>query len=238
MKIESRVRALKVAAAITIGFGIVIAAAAVPALSLPTVFLLELVIPQLNGESMSASSIRLLAAISGGVLTGWLTARLVIWIMTHLARYELAQVSVSVALPYLAFIFAEQSVGASGVIAVVTAGMTLNLLGPGRIAPAAWSSLREVWDLLAYWAGALIFILAALLIPRLLEEVRLSDFLLLGVVILAATGARAIILFGLLPLLSRLRLSPKVEPNYRAAILWGGLHLSFAAWRPRFTNAS
>ena len=67
MKIESRVRALKVAAAITIGFGIV-----------PTVFLLELVIPQLNGESMSASSIRLLAAISGGVLTGW---GLMIWLV-------------------------------------------------------------------------------------------------------------------------------------------------------------
>ncbi|SHM47978.1 sodium/proton antiporter, CPA1 family [Roseovarius litoreus] len=161
--------------------------------------------------------------VAGGVLTGWVTARIAVWMMAAFGRYELAQISISVALPYLAYIGAEQSVGASGVIAVVTAGITLNLTAPGRLPPQAWANMREVWGLLAHWAGALIFILAALLIPRLLEEVRLSDFALVGVVILAATAARAVILFGLLPLLSRLRVSPVVERPYRAAILWGGL---------------
>ncbi|MEM8811476.1 MAG: cation:proton antiporter [Pseudomonadota bacterium] len=161
--------------------------------------------------------------MAGGALTGWVAARACIWLMAAFARHELAQVSVSVALPYLAYTIAEQSVGASGVIAVVTAGMTLNLLGPGRLTPSAWASLREVWELLAYWAGAFIFILAALLIPRLLEEVRASDLLLLAVVIGAATVARAIILFGLLPFLSLARLSPRVEPTFSTAILWGGL---------------
>jgi CPA1 family monovalent cation:H+ antiporter len=137
--------------------------------------------------------------------------------------HELAQISISVALPYLAFIGAEQTVGASGVIAVVAAGLTLNLVGPGRLAPQAWASLREVWDVMAHWAGALIFILAALFIPRLLEEVRVGDFLLVGVVILAALASRVVILFALLPALSRLRLSPPVERPYRVAILWGGL---------------
>jgi CPA1 family monovalent cation:H+ antiporter len=128
-----------------------------------------------------------------------------------------------VALPYLAYIGAEQSIGASGVIAVVAAGLTLNLTGPGRLPPQAWANLRELWDVLAHWAGALIFILAALLIPRLLEEVRVGDFVLVGVVILAAIAARAVILFGLLPLLTALKLSPAVERPYRVAILWGGL---------------
>ncbi|MHA7851794.1 cation:proton antiporter [Roseovarius sp.] len=161
--------------------------------------------------------------VAGGALTGWVTARIAVWMMAAFGRYELAQISISVALPYLAYIGAEQSVGASGVIAVVTAGITLNLTAPGRLPPQAWANMREVWGLLAHWAGALIFILAALLIPRLLEEVRLSDFALVGVVILAATAARAVILFGFLPLLSRLRVSPVVERPYRAAILWGGL---------------
>ncbi|MCF7702363.1 cation:proton antiporter [Loktanella sp. M215] len=161
--------------------------------------------------------------ILGGALAGWIVARLAVWIMAMFARHERAQITVSVALPYLSYIIAEQSVGASGVIAVVTAGLTLNLTGPGRLPPQAWTSLQEVWDLLAHWAGALIFILAALLIPRLLEAVRLNDILLIGVVILAAVAARAVILFGLLPLLTLLRLSPVVERPYRAAILWGGL---------------
>ena len=161
--------------------------------------------------------------IVGGALTGWLAARLAVWVMAMFRRFELAQISISVALPYLAYIGAEQRIGASGVIAVVAAGLTLNLTGPGRLPPQAWANLREVWDLLAHWAGALIFILAALLIPRLLEEVRLEDFILIGVVILAAIAARVFILFGLMPFLTMLKASPAVDPPYRAAILWGGL---------------
>ncbi|WP_289069494.1 cation:proton antiporter [uncultured Aliiroseovarius sp.] len=161
--------------------------------------------------------------IFGGALTGWLATHVAVWIMARFAGYELAQISVSAALPYLAYISAEQSVGASGVIAVVTAGLTLNLIGPGRLAPSAWAKLGDVWDLLAHWAGALIFILAALLIPRLLGDVRLADFGLLIIVILAAIAARAAILYGLLPVMTALRVSPVVDPPYRAAILWGGL---------------
>lgn len=161
--------------------------------------------------------------IVGGALTGWVTARIAIWIMSLFSRHELAQISISVALPYLAYIGAEQSIGASGVIGVVTAGLTLNLTAPGRLPPQAWANLRDVWELLAHWAGALIFILAALLIPRLLEEIRISDFALIGVVILAAMAARVVVLFGLLPLMTALRVSPLVERPYRTAILWGGL---------------
>lgn len=159
----------------------------------------------------------------GGALAGWIAAHIAVFAMSLMPRFERAQISVSIALPYLAYIGAEQVVGASGVIAVVAAGLTLNLIGPGRLPPVAWSNLREVWDLLAHWAGALIFILAALLIPRLLEGARLSDFLLVAVVIAAAIAARVVILFGLLPLLARVRLSPKVDRSYRVAILWGGL---------------
>jgi CPA1 family monovalent cation:H+ antiporter len=161
--------------------------------------------------------------ILGGAFVGWFVARIAVWVMAMFGTHELALISVSVGLPYLAYIGAEQSIGASGVIAVVAAGLTLNLIGPGRLPPRAWVGLREVWDLLAHWAGALIFILAAFLIPRLLEDFRVSDILLIGVVVLAAIAARVVILFGLLPLLTVLRLSPTVDRPYRAAILWGGL---------------
>ncbi|MEM6577161.1 MAG: cation:proton antiporter [Pseudomonadota bacterium] len=161
--------------------------------------------------------------LAGGALTGWFLARLSVWLMSKFEGYELAQISISVALPYLAYIGAEQTVGASGVIAVVTAGLTLNLAAPGRLTPQAWARLSGTWDVLAYWAGALIFILAAILIPRLLADVRLSDVALLGVVIVAAFGARAAVLFGLLPLLTAARASPEVDIPYRMAMLWGGL---------------
>lgn len=161
--------------------------------------------------------------VFGGVLLGLFLARLTVALMALIPTFPRAQVSISVALPYLTYIIAEQFLATSGVIAVVVAGLTLNLTGPGRLTPVSWSYLREVWEVLAYWAGALIFILAALLIPRLMGELRLNDLYLIGVIIVAAFFARAIILWGMLPALSFLRLSPQVEPAYRAAILWGGL---------------
>src|SRR6056297_3067185 len=57
--------------------------------------------------------------IAGGALAGWLAARAALWLMAIFAAWERAQISISVALPYLAYIGAEQSIGASGVIAVV-----------------------------------------------------------------------------------------------------------------------
>ncbi len=173
--------------------------------------------------SVQSALMRFPVLLAGGVVVGWIAARIAIWIMALFSQYEMAVVSVSIALPYLAYIIAEQSVGASGVIAVVIAAMTLQLTGPGRLPPTTWKNLSEVWDLLAHWAGALIFILAALLIPRMLETVQLVDLGLILVVVVAAIVARGFILYGLLPLLTRLRLSPVVERPYRVAIMWGGL---------------
>jgi monovalent cation:H+ antiporter, CPA1 family len=161
--------------------------------------------------------------ILGGIATGWFLGRLCLSVLSWLGRYPLAQVSLSVALPYSAYLFADQLLGVSGVIAVVMAGMTLNYLGPGRMSPTNWTNLREVWDVLAHWAGALIFLLAAFLVPRLLADVRPYDLLLIGVVVVAATMARVLMLSVVLPLLTLLRLSPRVDRPYRVAILWGGL---------------
>ncbi len=161
--------------------------------------------------------------VLGGGAAGWLVARLAVWLMAKVADYPLGQISISLAIPYAAFLIADELIHASGVIAVVAAGMTVNLVAPGRMSPPAFTKLSDTWDLLAYWAGSLIFMLAAILIPRLLSGLGLHDLLLIGVTVVAALFARALVLFGLLPLLTVLRLSPKVERPYRLAILWGGL---------------
>jgi monovalent cation:H+ antiporter, CPA1 family len=61
------------------------------------------------------------------------------------------------------------------------------------------------------------------LVPRLLLDVGWHDVLLLAVLVGAATAARAIVLFGLLPALSAVRLSEAVNNRFKAVILWGGL---------------
>lgn len=161
--------------------------------------------------------------IAGGGVAGWLSGLLALWGLSRLEDHPLGQMSLSVALPYLVFLLSEILLGASGVVAVVAAGLAVNFHAPGNLSPQARAKLGDTWDLLGYWAGGLIFVLAALLIPGLVANARPHDILLVAVTVLAALAARGAILFGLLPLLGRLRLSPRIERPYRIAILWGGL---------------
>ena len=72
MDITTRVRWLKIGSAITFGFGILIAAAAIPALQAPTRLLLDLVYFPIDGaQTLNAEAARILSAITGGVLAGW-----------------------------------------------------------------------------------------------------------------------------------------------------------------------
>lgn len=192
------------------------------AIALFSVFLNAVVIRETQ-PNLAPALMQLPWLICAGAVVGWVLGRIGILLMGWLNRWPLALVSVSFAIPFGAFLLADQIVGASGVVAVVSAGMTVNFAAPGRISPAAVGQLRSAWGLISYWAGGLIFMLAALLVPGILQTLRAGDFALILVTVVAALGARAAILYGLLPLLTATRLSPRVEPPYRIAILWGGL---------------
>jgi monovalent cation:H+ antiporter, CPA1 family len=88
--------------------------------------------------------------------------------------HPLGQVSVSVALPYLVYLLAERcwrlGRGGGG-----GGGADAELPGAGQAVAPTLAKLRDTWDLLAYWAGGLIFVLAALLVPRLLAEAALRS---------------------------------------------------------------
>ncbi len=161
--------------------------------------------------------------ILSGAIVGGLLGRVSVAAMGLMNAFPLAQLSVSFALPFATFLVTDQLLSGSGVVSAVAAGMTVNLLAPGRISPPALRFLRDAWNLLAYWAGGMIFVLAALLVPSALAQARWHDLMLVAVVVVAAFVARAVILWGLLPLLTLARLSPRVEGPYRIAILWGGL---------------
>jgi len=79
MVLSTRIAWLKTGSAVTIGFGILIAAAAVPGLQGPTAVLLDLVYLPVDGSpSTGGHAAQLLSAISGGVLVGW---GLMIWLL-------------------------------------------------------------------------------------------------------------------------------------------------------------
>ena len=171
----------------------------------------------------AAGVARFTEAFLGGIVLGAILGRLFGTILPFLGGSRLAEVTLSVALPYIAYLLAEQLFDVSGVVAVVSAGLTAGAIGRVRLAPDNWRYLERVWEQTGFWASSLIFVSASTLVPRLLTGVHLQDSWLLLVAIAAALASRAAVLFGLLPLLSAARLSQKVSGAYKLAITWGGL---------------
>jgi monovalent cation:H+ antiporter, CPA1 family len=176
-----------------------------------------------NAVHVGVASITFLRNFAGGIAVGYLGARAVVALLPWLHDLRLAQITTTLALPYLVFIAGQRYLGVSGVVAAVTSGLTISAIGQPRVSPIDWKLMQDLWEQLAFWASSLIFILAALLVPRLLVAVSVQDVVALGMLVLAATVARAIVLFGLLPTLSALRLSQAVNNRHKAVILWGAL---------------
>jgi hypothetical protein len=72
MALQSTVTQLKFASAVVIGFGLLTALAAWPALNLPTLWLIDLMFLPFDGQqNISGPEPRILSAILGGVLVGF-----------------------------------------------------------------------------------------------------------------------------------------------------------------------
>lgn len=161
--------------------------------------------------------------LTGGVVVGYLGAWAATFLFQPLRNMPLAEITITVALAYLLYIVSERYLAVSGVVATVTAALVITSVGRTRITPGTWTGLRLVWDQIGYWAASLIFLFAAIQVPLLLRGASFPELGFLAVLTLAAFGARAVVLWGLLPGLTKLGLADGVDTPYKVVMLWGGL---------------
>ncbi|WP_159714935.1 cation:proton antiporter [Geminicoccus flavidas] len=159
----------------------------------------------------------------GGGLFGLVLGRLGAALLTRLDQAGPAEITLSVSLAYLAYIIGEDVLHISGVVATVAAGLAFGYLGRRRMSTRSWGAIHHVWQQLGFWAASLVFMMAAMLIPKVLVEFRLHDFFLLVVLILATFAARVFVLYAVIPLLTALKLAEPIRSAYRLVMLWGGL---------------
>ena len=164
-----------------------------------------------------------LISFFGGAALGLLAGRALLQLIPWTRDDRLAEATLTVALPYLVFIAAEQVVHVSGVVAVLCAGLTVSAFGRSRITPYNWSFITDLWAQIAFWAHSLVFVLASILVPKLLLDMQFHDVMLLAALIVAVFAARILVLFLLLPLLSLAKLTEPISTAYKLAIAWGGL---------------
>jgi monovalent cation:H+ antiporter, CPA1 family len=184
-------------------------------------------IAAITGDAAAATggaALRTLAVqLLGGLAVGALAGRAVAYLLPNLGGEGKAEISLSFALPYPLYLFADQTLHVSGVVSVVAAGLVISGLGRTRLSPVNWQHLQLIWEQVAAMAGAAIFLLAAMQIPATLRDARWLDFVALGVAVIAAFVARLVVAFGMLPLLSHLKLTEPVSAAYKLVIAWGGL---------------
>ena len=117
-----------------------------------------------------------------------------------------------------AFFLAERLLHVSSIVAVLLAGL---ILGEHHRRHAATDGFAgELWGLGAYCCNALLFLLAGVTVTWHMFQ---SHWLAMLIGIAAAIGARVILIYGLLPIGSRVLPSGALPNSYQTVLMWGGL---------------
>ena len=159
----------------------------------------------------------------GGALVGAILGRVAAIVVSRIDQGGPAEVTLSVALAYLSYALAETYLHVSGVVAVVVAGLVFGTIGRMRVGTKEWQSVSVIWSQLGFWASSLVFVLAAMLVPQTILQAVPIDFLLLGALLVGALSARALCLFGVLPIVRMLLRQRPISARFKLVILWGGV---------------
>ena len=173
--------------------------------------------------TVGGSILTFLQTFSLGAVAGFVLAYLFSVLYPWLRGSELAETSLTVALAYTAFLTAELVFGASGVVAVVIAGLATAVIGDVRMGPRNWPLVTAVWNQIGFWANGLILLIGALIAPSFLINLKLSGIGYLIIVVIAAFAARALILFAMLPAISGLGFTTSLNQRQKTLIWWGGV---------------
>lgn len=193
-------------------------------------FCIELLLRQADPDIAHAVSadianplVAFVREFAGGILFGFILARVTMLVLPRLGDSDAAVASVTVSLAYLAYVVSDHYLHVSGVVAVVVAALTVAAYGPTHLHPRRWTALRQLWTQLDFWSNCLIFVLASMLAANVLPQITWLYVLGLVGVALGAFVARILVVFGMLPMLEMSRLVQPVNVRYKAILVWGGL---------------
>ncbi len=194
-------------------------------LVLATLLLSILVSGEFSTGVVLAGAGNFLVVFFGGVLVGWMLAIIVGYTLGGIESDPAIEITLTTILAYFAFIIAEHVFHVSGIMAVVAAGLVIGSWGKSKISPSTSEFMEHFWEYLAFLANALIFVMVGLQIDliALWNSVDLIFF-----VVIAMLVSRAVIIFGCVPLLSRLPGSESIGLPFQKVMYWGGLRGAIA----------
>ncbi|MFQ5398193.1 MAG: Na+/H+ antiporter [Anaerolineae bacterium] len=169
--------------------------------------------------SLSNAVLEFLRVALGGLGVGLTLGYAVSYLILQNLDDHLIETATTVVLAFGSFVIAEEF-HLSGILAVVAAGLMVGNIGLQSTTPTTRITLENFWEFLAFAVNSLIFLLIGL-------EIDLTQLLPNIGAIIIAIGAillsRAVIIYGLNYLHSRLDARRRVPVPYRHVMYWGGL---------------
>src|SRR5436309_655304 len=185
--------------------------------------------------SLLEASVQFVGVAVGGVVIGVVMGRLFVFIHRYLGD-AFIEVLTTLAVPYVTYIIAESldvaGVHASGVLAVVAAGIVRGRYSPEIVSAEMRIIARSVWNLLVFLLNTLIFILIGVQLSGIIG--RLTDYSL-GELFFYGTFVSAVAIFvrfawvypaTYLPLVVRAMLGEQVAPPREGEVFimgWCGM---------------
>jgi len=157
----------------------------------------------------------------GGVLVGTCIALVMSELLVRMYHgNQSIPVVLSLVLAYLSFIIAEHELHVSGVMAVLSAAITLNLTGLSRLSKPSIDTIHTTWEFLVLIFNSLLFVLIGMSVD-LIQLVHFWQPILWAT--LAVSAARAVSVYLLIPATTRSFSLPQIGWAERHVMWWGGL---------------
>lgn len=173
-----------------------------------------------NAGAVADPFLNFLIVVFGGMLLGWVTARFTIWMLGKVGGEEAVQNSVIIVSSYITFILAQSILDVSGVIALVAFGLTITNAGRPKLKPEVNHFMDQFWELMAYIANTLIFIIVGVVIAMKIE-LSWTSLLLVILVYVGVNIVRMLVISILYPFMKKAGYGLTRRESFILA--WGGL---------------
>ncbi|MCB0401724.1 MAG: cation:proton antiporter [Flavobacteriales bacterium] len=154
----------------------------------------------------------------GGVGIGLVIGYFVIRWIKKVFNDALVEISAIIAAAYITFFIAEHFLHVSGVLALVAFGLMMAGSGRTKISPEVQHFLHEFWELAAFIANTLIFLIVGVVIAER-TVFTMNDLLILFLIYIAISVVRAIVIALFYPAMKRIGYGLNKKD---AVILWYG----------------
>lgn len=180
----------------------------------------------LDSQTVTSGLGNFVVVFGGGLIVGLGFGYLLAMAIRLIGEEPLIHITLTVVVAYGAFIVAEHFLHTSGIMAVLGAGLMIGYYGSLRYSHRVKEYLEVFWEDAVFVANSLIFLMLGLSEKNFLTNVtsNVSGLLVpILIVIVIVIAVRALIVFGLVPLVNRIPGQQKVSFPYRAVMFWGGL---------------